>query len=120
MASSGGVGNSRNLATQSIAELIQLHDDVLARLFAIQTLLQDLELISPEQVQRRTDQFRKQFAADLEARLAAIRKKTPAITRFDGPRAIKNHLRRVSKCLLGWLNPTASAIDPRTTPELLS
>ena len=62
--------------TQAVAELIQLHDDVLARLFAIQTLLQDLELISPEQVQRRTDQFRKQFAADLEARLAALQEKT--------------------------------------------
>ncbi len=29
--------------SQSIAELIRLHDDVLARVFALQTLLQDLD-----------------------------------------------------------------------------
>jgi hypothetical protein len=57
--------------SQSIAELIRLHDDVLARVFALQTLLQDLDLISPDDVERRTEQFRKQFALDLEARLAA-------------------------------------------------
>ena len=57
--------------SQSIAELIRLHDDVLARVFALQTLLQDLELISPDEVERRTEQFRKKFALDLEARLAA-------------------------------------------------
>ena len=57
--------------SQSIAELIRLHDDVLARVFALQTLLQDLDLISPDEVERRTEQFRKQFALDLEARLVA-------------------------------------------------
>ena len=62
--------------SQSIAELIRLHDDVLARVFALQTLLQDLELISPEEVERRSEQFRKQFASDLEARLAAHQART--------------------------------------------
>jgi hypothetical protein len=62
--------------SQSIAELIRLHDDVLARVFALQTLLQDLELISPDEVERRTEQFRKQFASDLEARLAAREART--------------------------------------------
>jgi hypothetical protein len=64
--------------SQSIAELIRLHDDVLARVFALQTLLQDLTLISPEEVERRTEQFRKQFALDLEARLVARQAKTDA------------------------------------------
>jgi hypothetical protein len=62
--------------SQSIAELIRLHDDVLARVFALQTLLQDLELISPDEVERRTEQFRKKFALDLEARLAARQGRT--------------------------------------------
>ncbi len=53
-----------------MAELIRLHDDVLARVFALQTLLQDLGVLSPKQVQRRTDELKEQFAADLEARLA--------------------------------------------------
>jgi Tfp pilus assembly protein PilP len=64
--------------SQSIAELIRLHDDVLARVFALQTLLQDLALISPDAVERRTEQFRKQFALDLEARLTARQAKTDA------------------------------------------
>ena len=64
--------------SQSVAELIRLHDDVLARVFAMQTLLQDLNLISADEVQRRTEQFRKQFALDLEARLAARQAKTDA------------------------------------------
>ena len=64
--------------SQSIAELIRLHDDVLARVFAVQSLLQDLELISPDEVERRTEQFRKEFALDLEARLAARQAKTDA------------------------------------------
>jgi MEDS: MEthanogen/methylotroph, DcmR Sensory domain len=50
--------------------LIRLHDGVLARVFALQTVLQDLGVLSPRQVQRRTDELREQFAADLEARLA--------------------------------------------------
>ena len=57
--------------TQDIAELIRLHDDVLARVFALQTLLQDLGVLSPEKVQQRADELRKQFALDLEARLGA-------------------------------------------------
>jgi uncharacterized small protein (DUF1192 family) len=64
--------------SQSIAELIRLHDDVLARVFAVQSLLQELELISPDEVERRTEQFRKEFALDLEARLAAREAKTDA------------------------------------------
>jgi hypothetical protein len=64
--------------SQSIAELIRLHDDVLARIFALQTLLEDLEVLSPKQVQQRTDELRKQFAADLEARFAAHQEKTNA------------------------------------------
>jgi hypothetical protein len=64
--------------SQSIAELIRLHDDVLARVFALQTLLQDLDLISRDEVERRTEQFRKQFALDLEARLAAHQVRTDA------------------------------------------
>jgi hypothetical protein len=64
--------------SESIAELIRLHDDVLARVFALQTLLQDLDLISRDEVERRTEQFRKQFALDLEARLAARQAKTDA------------------------------------------
>jgi hypothetical protein len=64
--------------SQSIAELIRLHDDVLARVFALQTLLQELTLISPDEVERRTEQFRKQFAVDLEARLVARQAKTDA------------------------------------------
>jgi hypothetical protein len=65
--------------SQSIAELIRLHDDVLARVFALQTLLQDLDLISRDEVERRTEQFQKQFALDLEARLAARETKTDAV-----------------------------------------
>ncbi len=61
-----------------VVELIRLHDDVLARLFAIQTLLQDLDLVLPEEIQRRTEQFRKQFAADLDTRFAAHQEKTDA------------------------------------------
>jgi hypothetical protein len=72
----GGKGQTKILKTdteldQAIVELIRLHDDVLARLFSIQTLLQDLDLILPEEIQRRTEQFRKRFAADLDARFAA-------------------------------------------------
>src|ERR1700722_12881078 len=58
-----------------MAELIRLHDDVLARVFALQTLLQDLELLWPKQVQRRTEELRKQFAANLEFQLATLPKK---------------------------------------------
>jgi hypothetical protein len=57
--------------TKDIAELIRLHDDVLARVFALQTLLQDLGVLSPENVQRRAEELRKQFALDLETRLGA-------------------------------------------------
>jgi hypothetical protein len=64
--------------SQSIAELLRLHDDVLARVFALQTLLQDLDLISPDEVERRTERFRKEFALDLEARLVARHAKTDA------------------------------------------
>jgi hypothetical protein len=64
--------------TQAIAELIRLHDDVLARVFALQKLLQELDLVSPDQVQELTEQFRKQFASSLEARLAALQEKTDA------------------------------------------
>jgi predicted methyltransferase len=62
--------------TQAIAELIRLHDDVLARVFAVQTILQDLGLVSPNEVQLRTEELRRDFAKDLEARLAALEKKT--------------------------------------------
>ena len=57
--------------TQDIADLIRLHDDVLARVFALQTLLQDLGVLTPERVQRRVRELKKQFALDLEARLGA-------------------------------------------------
>ena len=57
--------------TQDIADLIRLHDDVLARVFALQTLLQELGVLSPERVQRRVTELKKQFALDLEARLGA-------------------------------------------------
>ncbi len=67
-----------NELSQSIAELIRLHDDVLARVFALQTLLQDLKLISSDEVERRTEQFRKQFALDLDVRLAAREAKADA------------------------------------------
>jgi hypothetical protein len=69
--------------SQSIAELKRLHDDVLAHVFAMQTLLQDLDLISPGEVERRTEQFRKQFALDLEARLAARQRKTDSVTEIE-------------------------------------
>jgi hypothetical protein len=57
--------------TKDIAELIRLHDDVLARVFALQTLLQDLGVLAPEKVQQRAEEIRKQFALDLETRLRA-------------------------------------------------
>ena len=69
--------------TQAMAELIRLHDDVLAHVFAMQTLLQDLDLISPDEVERRTEQFRKQFALDLEARLAAHQRETNSATEIQ-------------------------------------
>ncbi len=72
-----GMKDDKELS-QSIAELLRLHDDVLARVFALQTLLQDLDLISPDAVERRTEQFRKEFALDLEARLVARQAKTDA------------------------------------------
>jgi len=56
---------------KDIAELIRLHDDVLARVFALQTLLQDRGVLSPENVQLRAEELRKQFALDLETRLSA-------------------------------------------------
>jgi hypothetical protein len=71
--------NDSQEITQAIAELMRLHYDVLARVFALQTLLQDLDLLSPHQVQQRTEDFRKKFASDREA-FAALRKKTPAVT----------------------------------------
>jgi hypothetical protein len=69
--------------SQSIAELIRLHDDVLAHVFAMQTLLQDLDLISPGEVEQRTERFRKQFALDLEARLAARHRKIDSATEIQ-------------------------------------
>lgn len=71
--------NDSQEITQAIAELMRLHYDVLAPVFALQTLLQDLDLLSPHQVQQRTEDFRKKFASDREA-FAALRKKTPAVT----------------------------------------
>jgi hypothetical protein len=56
-------------AAPDIADLIRLHDDVLARVFALQTLLQDLGVLSPERVQKRAEELKKQFALDLETRL---------------------------------------------------
>jgi hypothetical protein len=52
----GQILNDNEEVTQAIAELIRLHDGVLARVFALQTLLQDLGVLSPKQVQRRTDE----------------------------------------------------------------
>jgi hypothetical protein len=69
--------------SQSIAELIRLHDDVLARVFAMQTLLQDLDLISPDEVERRAEQFRKEFALDLEVRLAARQRTMDSATEIQ-------------------------------------
>ena len=69
--------------SQSIAELIRLHGDVLAHVFAMQTLLQDLDLISSDEVERRTEQFRKQFALDLKARLTACQKKIDSATQIQ-------------------------------------
>ena len=60
--------NSKDV-THDIAELIRLHDDVLARVFALQTLLQDLGVLSPEKLQQRTEELKKRFALDLETRL---------------------------------------------------
>ncbi len=77
MSELGKVYNDKEV-TQAIAELIRLHDDVLARVFALQTLLQELDLVSRDEVQDRTDQFRRQFASNLEARLAALQEKTVA------------------------------------------
>jgi hypothetical protein len=72
-----------NDLSQSIAELIRLHDDVLAHVFAMQTLLQDLDLISPAEVEQRTEHFRKKFALDLEARLAARQRQTDSATEIE-------------------------------------
>jgi ABC-type dipeptide/oligopeptide/nickel transport system ATPase component len=58
--------NDSQEITQTIAELMRLHYDVLARVFALQTLLQDLDLLSLQQVQRRTEDYRKKFASDRE------------------------------------------------------
>ncbi len=70
-----GVGHkalkNKQDVTQDIADLIRLHDDVLARVFALQTLLQDVGVLSPEEVQQRAEKLRKQFALDLETRLVA-------------------------------------------------
>lgn len=60
--------------SQVIAELIRLHDDVLARVFALQTLLQEREVLFDEEVQQRTNELRKRFASDLEARWAKLGK----------------------------------------------
>ena len=67
----GKVLKNKKDVTQDIADLIRLHDDVLARVFALQTLLQDLGVLSPEEVQQRAEQLRKQFALDLETCLGA-------------------------------------------------
>ena len=63
--------NNEKDVTPDIVDLIRLHDDVLARVFALQTLLQDLGVLSPEEVQQRAEKLRKQFALDLETRLVA-------------------------------------------------
>jgi hypothetical protein len=67
----GKVLKNEKDVTQDIADLIRLHDDVLARVFALQTLLQDLGVLSPEKVQQRAEELKKQFALDLETRLGA-------------------------------------------------
>jgi hypothetical protein len=69
MTSAPGSLNDSQEITQAIAELMRLHYDVLARVFAFQTLLQDLDLLSSQQVQQRTKDFRKKFASDREAAL---------------------------------------------------
>jgi hypothetical protein len=71
MGASGTVLKNNKDVTQDIAELIRLHDDLLARVFALQTLLQDLGVLSPEKVQQRAERLRKQFTLDLEMRLGA-------------------------------------------------
>jgi len=63
--------NNEKDVTPDIVDLIRLHDDVLARVFALQTLLQDMGVLSPEDVQQRAEKLRKQFALDLKTRLAA-------------------------------------------------
>ena len=72
-ASGGGRKSLKNKkdVTPDVADLIRLHDDVLARVFALQTLLQDLGVLSPEEVQQRAEQLKKQFALDLETCLGA-------------------------------------------------
>jgi hypothetical protein len=86
---------NNTVVDHTVAELIRLHDDVLARLFAIQTLLQDLGLILPEEIERLTEQYRKQFAADLDARFAARQEKTDAAAIHLVPGVdMKNHSSR--------------------------
>ena len=89
----GNVYNDKEV-TQAIAELIRLHDDVLARVFAMQTLLEDRDLISPEEIQRRTEEFRKQFAANLEARFAAHQEKTDTAAEIQRRQRILNENER--------------------------
>ena len=49
---------------QAIAELVHLHEDVLAHVFAFQTVLQDLGLISASQASDRIGHFRQQFFSE--------------------------------------------------------
>ena len=80
---------------QAITELIRLHDDVLSRIIALQTLLQDLDLVFPEEVLYRTNEVRKRFASDLEDRFAKwgkemdsekeIQRRQRILDEYEGP-----------------------------------
>jgi hypothetical protein len=68
--------------SQAIAELVHLHEDVLAHLFAFQTLLQDLGLISASQASDRIGHFRQQFSEHSDAGILDLAKRLDAEERL--------------------------------------
>jgi hypothetical protein len=94
--STTGIPNSLNDSqeiTQATAELVGLHCEVLARVFALQTLLQDLDLLSPQQVQQRTEDFRKK-SPQLGKLCCCPMEEDPCSNRFDGGERFSTELTR--------------------------
>ena len=64
--------------SKAIAELIEMHESLMAHVFSIQTFLQDQGLLRPVPVDRRAGKFRKQFAKSRKKQLKRLEKKLSA------------------------------------------
>jgi hypothetical protein len=86
--------DNANDVSHVIAVLVEMHEDLMAHVFAMQTFLQELGFLEPDAVDRRADEFRKGFAASRMRQLKRLSKKLSAeqrrrlrkiLDKYEGP-----------------------------------